>query len=749
MADGTLIFDTSFDTTGVNNAEKTITSSLKRMKSKLKAAFGMDIVDKETRKVTAMQKRYDDATAAVDRQKNKVQELRAEIEKIQAQSGAGGSATPEEAKPLYAQADELAAKIEQAKAKAREYGEQWRQGLGGADTEQMNWLEKASRLEAEYDEVLAKIEKIEQKTKSKGGSEKNTAKMEKLNAQLVDAEAKLTQLSDTASTAKSNLNNALDEKKTSRFSKSVKNAEKSTHRFTKRIKELAKSALIFSVLTKVLTALRDSFGNVLKSNEQFSTSWANIKGNLLTAFQPIYEACLPALLSLMQMLEKVTAALASFTAAIFGTSVSQMQANAKALRSQAKATKEAGKAAKDASRSLASFDEINQLSDNDSDSASSATIEPSFDTNISELDGNMAKIAAYGSVLVGTALLIFGICTVNIPAILTGIGLIAAGFMVGANTGAFDGIKNFLSNAKNSLLIGMGLLIFGLLTLNIFAITTGFKLLQIGISQGKKTGAFDAISAFLNNTKRNIIQWGIDVTNWLVANILPMLTKEFWLEKADNIKQGVSEKWTEIKTWFSSNVAPNFTKDYWLNKFNSVKQGFTGKWTEIKDWFNTNVSPMFTKKYWTDKFSSMKEGAKSAINGIIACFERGINGMITRMNNVGFTLPDWLGDKWGGKHFGVSIPTVSLPRLASGTVVPANYGEFQAILGDNKREVEVVSPLSTMKQAFIEAMEESGNKGGAPMIIYLMMNNKVVGQAAIEYHNGVVAQTGVTPLKGV
>lgn len=696
MADGTLIFDTSFDTTGVNNAEKTITNSLKRMKSKLKAAFGMDIVDKETRKVTAMQKRYDDATAAVDRQKTKVQELRAEIEKIQAQSGAGGSATPEEAKSLYAQADELAAKIEQAKAKAREYGEQWRQGLGGADTEQMNWLEKASRLEAEYDEVLAKIEKIEQKTKTGGGSAKDAAKVTQLNSQLVAAEAKLTQLSDTAATAKTNLVAATDEKKTKRFSRAMTTASKSARRFGKRIWELAKSALIFSVLTKVLTALRDSFGNVLKSNEQFSSSWANIKGNLLTAFQPIYEACLPALLSLMQMLEKVTAVLASFTAAIFGTSVSQMQANSKALRNQAKATKEAGKAAKEASRSLASFDEINQLSDNSSDSASSSTaIEPSFDTNISELDSNMAKIAAYGSILVGTALLIFGICTVNIPAILTGIGLIAAGIAVGKNTGAFDGLTEFLSKAKEK-----------------------------------------------------IVQWGKDAKAWWDETIAPIFTKEFWLKQLDNIRQGAADKWTEIKTWFSSNVAPKFTKEYWLNKFNSVKQGFTGKWTEIKDWFNTNVAPMFTKKYWTDKFSSIKEGAKSAINGIIACFERGINNIVTRINKLSWNIPDWVPGV-GGQRFGFNINPVSLPRLASGTVVPANYGEFQAILGDNKREVEVVSPLSTMKQAFIEAMEESGNKGGAPMIIYLMMNNKVVGQAAIEYHNGVVAQTGVTPLKGV
>jgi hypothetical protein len=52
------------------------------------------------------------------------------------------------------------------------------------------------------------------------------------------------------------------------------------------------------------------------------------------------------------------------------------------------------------------------------------------------------------------------------------------------------------------------------------------------------------------------------------------------------------------------------------------------------------------------------------------------------------------------------------PHLATGTGVPASYGEFLAILGDNKRETEVVSPLSTIKQALIEAFAEIGGTGG-------------------------------------
>ena len=64
-------------------------------------------------------------------------------------------------------------------------------------------------------------------------------------------------------------------------------------------------------------------------------------------------------------------------------------------------------------------------------------------------------------------------------------------------------------------------------------------------------------------------------------------------------------------------------------------------------------------------------------------------------------------------------PEIHLPRLATGTVVPAHFGEYLAVLGDNKREPEVVSPLSTMKQALAEVLAE---KGGSLKDIHLTLN---------------------------
>ena len=77
-----------------------------------------------------------------------------------------------------------------------------------------------------------------------------------------------------------------------------------------------------------------------------------------------------------------------------------------------------------------------------------------------------------------------------------------------------------------------------------------------------------------------------------------------------------------------------------------------------------------------------------------------------------------------------------MPRLATGTVVPPRAGEFAAILGDNNRETEIVSPLSTMKQAFKEAIAETGmNGGGRDINIELIVDGQRFARAVYKANN--------------
>lgn len=89
---------------------------------------------------------------------------------------------------------------------------------------------------------------------------------------------------------------------------------------------------------------------------------------------------------------------------------------------------------------------------------------------------------------------------------------------------------------------------------------------------------------------------------------------------------------------------------------------------------------------------------------------------------------------------------IYLPRLASGTVVPPRVGEFAAILGDNKREAEVVSPISTMKQALKEALLEANITGSGDIVGYVYLDGKEMGQSTVKFVRQEKKRTGKNPV---
>ena len=96
----------------------------------------------------------------------------------------------------------------------------------------------------------------------------------------------------------------------------------------------------------------------------------------------------------------------------------------------------------------------------------------------------------------------------------------------------------------------------------------------------------------------------------------------------------------------------------------------------------------------------------------------------------------------GMSKYGINIKT---PGYATGNVIPANNGNFLATLGDNKREPEVVSPLSTMKQAMKEAMKEMGGSGGDTTLkVYL--EGKQIYEEVIKQNNQNTRRTGSNAL---
>ena len=199
-------------------------------------------------------------------------------------------------------------------------------------------------------------------------------------------------------------------------------------------------------------------------------------------------------------------------------------------------------------------------------------------------------------------------------------------------------------------------------------------------------------------------------------------------EKFQAIKETVSTRWNETKT--STESAWGSINSTLGTKWEEIRNSATAKFTAIKDSIVSawNTLKSETSTIWNGIWGAMKSvintilgGVESMVNGVI----NALNRMISALNNLSFDIPDWV-PGIGGESFGLDIPTVSkvhLPRLASGTVVPPRAGEFAAILGDNKQETEVVSPLSTMKQALMEALAESGISGGSQQVVIRFEGN--------------------------
>ena len=94
-----------------------------------------------------------------------------------------------------------------------------------------------------------------------------------------------------------------------------------------------------------------------------------------------------------------------------------------------------------------------------------------------------------------------------------------------------------------------------------------------------------------------------------------------------------------------------------------------------------------------------------------------------------------------------NIPLFTPPALASGTVVSPNK-RFLAELGDNAYEPEIVSPISTMKRAFSEAMSEN-NIGGVTGNVTLQIDGKTFARLINPYMNSEKNRVGISMVQGV
>ena len=206
--------------------------------------------------------------------------------------------------------------------------------------------------------------------------------------------------------------------------------------------------------------------------------------------------------------------------------------------------------------------------------------------------------------------------------------------------------------------------------------------------------------------------------------------------------------WLDEKTHGKLTGLINWIRDFINGHIEVLKQTLSGLIDGIEQIFQ-GLLDFFTGVFtgdWDLAWQGVLDIFKGVWNGIISLLEGAINFIINGINSLisGFNSILSISDTVAEALFGTtiripSISKVSLPRLATGSVIPPNR-EFLAVLGDNKQETEVVSPLSTIEQALENVMSRMGS--ASPQQINLVVDGKVLAKVIVPKINDMTRQAG-------
>lgn len=214
----------------------------------------------------------------------------------------------------------------------------------------------------------------------------------------------------------------------------------------------------------------------------------------------------------------------------------------------------------------------------------------------------------------------------------------------------------------------------------------------------------------------------VKLFNFIATNILPRVASAF-ATYMPRIAQLINNVWSIISpilhfligliTVVGATVGTaalgiiNFIANLAKNLFNIldgiiqfIAGVFTGNWSSA--WEGVT-------KIFGGIFGTLGTLAKAPLNAVISL----INAAIAGINQIGFTIPDWV-PGMGGKQFSVNIPQI--PQLAQGGYIKHRTGGILATIGEGSED-EIVSPVSKLKEFINSSSTQVPNITFSPQII--------------------------------
>lgn len=749
MADGRIVVQAEVDAKNAQKELDKLTAKIEKMEADLK---------KNTGEQSGLKSQLDAAKESAKQAENALKSLRAESERLRQITSGEVSASPDAYITAYGRQTEVAAQIKEQEA----------------------ILKEQDKIVESLDGKYAKI------------TDKVIAQTSALDAAKQKA-GELTEQITSASGA------------TERMETAAKKVSDSMNTFSKRVSGLFKRVLVFSLITRALQSLRTWLGKTIMQNEEARAAVARLKAAFLTLAQPILQVVIPVFVKLVNILTQVVTAIAKFFGMLSGKSWSSQKSAAQGLNDEQKALEGVGAAAKDASKSMASFDEINQLTDNTASGAgggggaASTEIAPDF-SNLDMAEDKLHDILGLvGAIAAGLLAWKIASLFTNDLSKIWGIALAVAGafalvyFWLDAWNNGID-LQNFLGMLAGLAALAVGLAIaFGPIAAGIALVVGGLAMLVVGIKDVIENG-FNLVNTL--TIIAGLLAAGIGISlltgSWiplLIAGFLAALVAlvsftghgEELIQGLKNIidgfgkffkgvftgdmklaVEGIKQIWEGMKqTW---NAIVNSIKDAWnmfitwlqskspllASIFQTYGKFVSDVYKNIKDILKGVIDfivGVFTGD-WTKAWQGVTEIFRGIWNNIVAIIESainfiidGINLLISALNTIHFEIPDWV-PLIGGKSFGISIPLVSQVALP-------RLAEG-AVIPPNREFMAVLGDqksgtnIETPLETMVQAFKQAMNEsGGRSQTIIFQLNGREFARAVYKANNEETQRVGV------
>ena len=707
-ADGSVIFSCDLDSTKAQKKLSKLRDEISELNSKL---------EKETGNKMNLEKQLDAASQAAKATEERVKMLRKEVERLN--------------------------------------DREWIQKQGFTQNEyQTQVLDRRAAAEAELkqQEALLHTQTKEVKTLS-AAYEETTANINSMTVKL-----------DKAKVAAGELiaNTEQERREREAENSALAKAGQYAARFRDQVKSLARSMLVFSVITAALTALRKQIKAAIATSTEASDAFARLKGALLTLAAPLMDVLIPALTWLMNLLAAIVSEIVTIISILSGKSKKSMEASGKNLYKEAAAIDATGKAAKEATDALAAFDEINKLSTTTSvgGGGGASVIAPDFDFDegpmMEKLDKVFQKINdIFKTIRAGLEIVVddlkWSFDKKAIPkSKATWLTVLMA--LLGATLGAaFGGITGGVIGLSLGVLLGLYLVgldpetwktemdaedawivvitallgaLLGSVFLGITGGVAGFSLGAIlglyltGFAEGDEEhgGKSQLLSelivvlcALLGAVIGSIVTPGVGTVVGMGLGLI--LGLSIYSVRKDP-KKGTQRLVSIGRSVLLGLLAG--VLGVGLAALGIVSAGTA---------FIISAAIGLALKFFVDSVDDSK--VRKATSGFTG----------TRVS----TKAQARSRRVAAQSLDANVPVYNdIPQLASGAVIPPNR-KFLAVLGDQKSGTNVEAPLSTIKQAVMEALAQGDRE---PINVNLVVDGKTLARVVVPNINNMTRAAG-------